>query len=86
MAKYKIDYSSKQWLNPDTTAFIFTEIFRDYERSYATLKMADCNHIVEFDAYIVTEDKRDALVKKVDIMIKELARFNKELGELTYGG
>ena len=82
---YKMDYSSKVWLNPGTTAFIFTEIFRDYEKSYATLKMADCNRIVEFDAFVVTEEKRDELQKKVRLMVKELCKFSNKLEELSYG-
>lgn len=81
---HKANYKSKVWLNPETTAFIFTEVFRDYERSYAILKMADCSRIVEFDAYIYTEEKRDELVEKVSIMMAELEKFTKELGELSY--
>ena len=84
MKTHKKNYSSKKWLNPDTTAFIFTEVFRDYERSWATLKMADCSRIVEFDAHIYTKDKRDALAKKVDILISELEKFKEEIEELSY--
>lgn len=81
---HKADYKSKVWLNPETTAFIFTEVFRDYEKSYATLKMADCSRIVEFDAFIWSEEKRDELVEKISIMMAELEKFTKELGDIHY--
>lgn len=81
---HKLDYKSKVWLNPDTTAFIFTEYFRDYEKSYVTLKMADCRHVLEFDAFINSEDERDKLLKKISIMIDELSKFNKELEGIQY--
>jgi len=83
MDKKKL-YRSKKWLNPETTAFMFTEVLFDYSWG-ATLKMGDCNRIVNFDVYIDDEKARKRTLKKLNLMRDELSNLIGAIEDIKYG-
>ncbi len=81
----KINYKSKKWIDPNTTGFIYTLIEHDDGYRSAQLKLADCARIVNFDVFIDSVKARDKTIKKVQLMIDELSKFNEVLKGLNYG-
>ncbi len=81
----KINYKSKKWIDPHTTGFIYTLIEHDDGYRSAQLKLADCARIVNFDVFIDSVKARDKTIKKVQLMIDELSKFNEVLKGLNYG-
>jgi len=82
--KNKKKYKSKKWLDPNTTSFIYTEVEFDYNWG-ATLKMGDCQRIVNFDVYIDDEKSRKKTLKKLNLMRAELDKLVIAIEGVTYG-
>lgn len=82
----KIQHKSKKWIDPNTSGFIYTQVEHDDGYLCATLKLADCARIVSFDVYIDSKKARDKTVKKVQLMVDEMTKFNEILKGLSYGG
>ncbi len=80
----KKGYNSKKWLNPDTTAFIHTEVCFDYSWG-GTLKIADCSRIVNMDVYIDDEKGRKKTLKKLNIMRDEITNLISAIEDINYG-
>ena len=81
----KVVLHSKKWIDPATTGYIYTHIEHDDGYRTAELKLADCARIVNFDVYIDSKKARDKTVKKVQLMIDEMSKFNEVLMGLNYG-
>jgi len=80
----KKPYRSKKWLNPETTAFIFTEVEFDYSWG-ATFKMGDCNRMISLDVYVDDEKARKKTLKKLNLMRDELTNLISAVEDITYG-
>ena len=79
--KYKV--RKKTWIDPNTSGFIFTELYHDEDQYYeSTLKMADCSRIVQFDTYISSKKDRRATLKKLNIMINNITELRDAILEI----
>ena len=80
----KKTYKSRKWLNPDTTAFIHTEVEFDYSWG-ATLKIGDCNRIINLDVYVDDEKAKKRSLKKLNLLRDELSKLITAVEAINYG-
>ncbi len=77
-------YSSRKWLSPSTTAFIFTELEFDYGWG-ASLKIGDCNRVVRLDVFVDDEKARKKALKKLNLLRNELTNLITAIEGISYG-
>ena len=77
-------YKSRKWLSPDTTAFIHTEVGFDFSWG-ATLKIGDCQRIVNLDVYVDDVKSQKRSLKKLNLLRDEIGKLITAVEAINYG-
>ena len=77
----KVISTSKKWLSPATTAFIYSYLELDDGYRWGQFKIGDCNRIVSFDIDLGSPKERKATIKKLMCISEEAAIMAKTIEE-----